>query len=233
MERLAGAVKHMRVAPTPGADIGPLQNKGQLEIVKAHVADAVAKGAKVVAGGEPVGAGFGFKPTVLDHCSEDMDVIAHETFGPIAPVIRVKSADEAVQRSNRSAYGLGGSVWTKNLVRGEELARKMEVGLAYVNNHAFLGTVPQVPWTGVGDTGTGIAASRHSYGTFVRRRTVLVDRSTKPDVFWRPANSDLLTLAHASSDLALGAIGKVFTLLPLLGRRVKAIQAFARGERNS
>lgn len=234
VQRLAAAVKHMRVAPTPGADIGPLQNKGQLEIVKAHVADAVTKGAVVVAGGEPVGAGYGFQPTVLDHCTEKMDVIAQETFGPVAPIIRVKTADEAVERANRdSVYGLGGSVWTRNLARGEELARRLEVGLAYVNNHAFLGTVPQVPWTGVGDTGPGVAASRHSFGTFVRRRTVLVDKSTKPDVFWRPANSDLLTLAHASSDLALGAIGKVFTLLPLLGRRVKAIQAFARGERES
>ena len=230
VERLASAVRTMTVAPSPGADIGPLQNAAQLAIVTRHVEDAVEQGATLVCGGEPVGAGYGYAPTVLDHCTEGMAVIDDETFGPVAPIVRVKSGEEAVERANRSRYGLGGSVWTKDLARGEALARRLEVGLAYVNNHAFLGTVPQVPWTGVGETGTGIAASRHSYGTFVRRRTVLVDRSAKPDVFWRPANTDLLTLAHASSDLALGAIGKVFTLLPLLGRRVKAIRAFARGE---
>lgn len=230
VERLAAAVRSLRVAPTPGADLGPLQNAAQLRIVEAQVADAVAKGAKLVVGGERVGTGYGYAPTLLDHCTDDMAVIADETFGPVAPIIRVRDADEAVRRANLGRYGLGGSVWTRDLQRGEALARRLDVGLCYVNNHAFLGTVPQVPWTGTRETGTGIAASKHGYGTFVRRRTVLVDRSTKPDVFWRPANGDLLTLAHASSDLALGAIGKVFTLLPLLGRRVKAIQAFARGE---
>lgn len=231
VERLAKAVGSMRVAPDPGADIGPLQNAAQLRIVTEHVDDAVSKGAKAVVGGAPMGPGYGFAPTVLDHCDESMTVISDETFGPVAPIVRVANAEEAVERSNRSAYGLGGSVWTRDLARGERLARQLDVGLAYVNNHTFLGTVPQVPWTGTGLTGTGVAASRHAYGTFVRRRTVLVDKSSKPDVFWRPANTDLLTLAHASSDLALGALGKVFTLLPLLGRRTKAIQAFARGER--
>jgi hypothetical protein len=79
-------------------------------------------------------------------------------------------------------------------------------------------------------TGTGVAASRHGYGCYVRRRTVVIDRSKKPEVFWFPANADLLTLGHAVADLSLGAFGKIATLLPLLGKRTKTILSMSRAE---
>jgi len=229
VERLGAIASKLSVYPDGEGDIGPLQNKAQLDLVKRHVADAVDKGARVVCGGEPTGPGLGFLPTVLDGCTEDMDVVREETFGPVVAVMRVVDAEEAIERANQSSYGLNGSVWTKNLTRGEQIARRLEVGLALVNNHSFPGAIPQIPWTGTKHTGTGIAASRHSYGTFVRRRTVVVDRSSKPDVFWFPANRDLGALGDAVAEMGLGNLGKAFTLLGLLGRRTKQILALSRG----
>ena len=76
--------------------------------------------------------------------------------------------------------------------------------------------------------GTGVAASRHAYPTFVRRKTIIVDRSGSPDVFWKPIDDDLFALGHAVSALALGSIGKVFTLLGLLRKRAASILGLSR-----
>ena len=150
LAKLAVVVGRMRVADGQGAaELGPLQNARQLEIVTTHVNEAVDKGALVVTGGEPTGVGYGFLPTILDRCTHEMAVMTEETFGPVVAICRVSSAQEAVQRANDCNYGLNGSVWTKDVSRGEQIARQLEVGVALVNNHAFTGTVPQTPWTGV------------------------------------------------------------------------------------
>lgn len=229
VENLARAVGRLTTAPVDGrADVGPLQNEMQLQIVERHVKDAVAFGAVTRVGGARTGVGYGFQPTVLDKCSDDMVAVRDETFGPVVAVVRVKDADEAVRRTNNSRYGLSASVWTKDVVRGEALARKLDVGLAFVNNHSFPGSIPAIPWTGTKDTGFGVAASRHAYPTFVRRKTIIVDRSGAPDVFWKPIDDDLWALGNAASALALGSLGKVFTLLGLLRKRAASILARSR-----
>ncbi len=228
---LARAVGRLRVESGSGiSELGPLQNAQQLAIVEDHVQDARDRGAKVLAGGERVGEGLGYAPTLLDGCTADMKAVAEETFGPVLAVVRVPSAEAAVEQANASRYGLNGSVWTTDLTRGEALARQLEVGIANVNNHSFSGIVPQIPWTGVKETGHGVAASRFSYGTFVRPRTVLVDKNKQPDPFWMPANEDLATLAGAVRDLSTGALGAVFRLLPILGKRTKAINQLSAPE---
>jgi len=223
--RLAAAIGALTVSPSEGeADIGPLQNQAQLRWVEQVVTEAVSAGAACVVGGKPTGNGFGYLPTLLDHCTGEMTVVKEETFGPVLAVVRVKQGVDAVALVNAVDYGLNGSVWTKSLQWGEALARQLDVGIALVNNHSFPGVIPQVPWTGMKGTGTGVAASRHGYAVYVRRRTIVVDRSRKPEVFWFPANADLLALGHAVADLSLGAIGRVTTLLPLLKKRTRAIQ---------
>ena len=229
VKRLAAVASQLTVAGGDAEpDIGPLQNEAQLNKVDAMVQAAISAGATLVVGGERTGHGFGYRPTILDHCTQEMDVVREETFGPVLAVIRVNESVDAIRMINEVDYGLNGSVWTENIQLGTAIARRLEVGIALVNNHSFTGVIPQVPWTGVKGTGTGIAASRHGYGSFVRRRTVVVDKSKKPEVFWFPANADLLALGHAVADLSLGAIGKITTLLPLLGKRTKTILGLSR-----
>lgn len=230
VETLTKVVKKLRVAPGSGpTDLGPLQNEAQLAIVEKHVEEAKAKGATVTCGGARTGHGLGYQPTVLDKCTEEMQVVRDETFGPVIAVLRVKDADEAIRRANDSRYGLNGSVWTTDLAKGEALARKLEVGVAYVNNHGFGGILAQVPWTGVKETGPGVAASAYSYGTYVRRRTVLVDGSKNPDPWWFPLNEDIGAFADAL--IARGRGGGLGVLLKLGGlvkKRTQAIRELAK-----
>lgn len=208
-----------------GRDLGPLINTRQLELVEAHVQEAVAAGARVVCGGARTGVGLGYQPTVLDHCTESMRVMSEETFGPVIAVARVADVDEAIRRANASAYGLNGSVWTRDITRGQSIARRLEVGVALVNNHALTGTMAQLPWTGVKDTGTGVAQSVHAYATFVRRRAVFTDTSRGPDPWWVPLDDNATTLSELLAQRGLGSLGATLKLAGLLGKRVKAIKA--------
>ncbi len=227
VEKLGKIVDKLRVSPDDNSDLGPLQNAAQLNIVHNHVEAAKSAGATVVAGGEPTGEGYGYRPTVLDNCSNEMTVVSTETFGPVIAVVRVKDADEGIKLANDSHYGLNGSIWTKDIARGEVLARKLDVGIALVNNHSFTGTMPQAPWTGVKDTGTGIALSRHAYITYARPRTVIVDKASAPDPWWFPANDDLRALGDALIERAQGSLGATFKLLGIVGRRTKAAKELA------
>ena len=225
VDKFTAAVERLTSTPTPEPDVGPLQNATQLRIVEAHVADAIERGATVRCGGQPTGAGYGFAPTVLDHCDMGMLAVTEETFGPVVAIVRVADADEAVDRANASRFGLGGSVWTSDIARGEQIARRLEVGLAHVNTHKFAGVIPGIPWTGTKETGTGIAASRHAYPVFVRPRTVIVDRNAAPEPFWLPNSEELLDMGHTLAEFQLGAYGRVFKLLGLLRKRVARVRS--------
>ena len=227
VERLVKVVSGLRVADGSGeAELGALQNEAQLEIVEAHVADAVARGATLRAGGVRTGQGNGYPGTVLDHCNHEMQVMREETFGPVVAICRVADAEEALRLANDCRYGLNGSVWTTNLTEGEKLARRLEVGVALVNNHSFTGTLPETPWTGTKETGPGIASSEWAYETFGRRRTIMIDRNKDPDPFWMPADDSMTTFRDLLAQKNLGGgIGVMLKLGGVLGRRIKAIRS--------
>jgi acyl-CoA reductase-like NAD-dependent aldehyde dehydrogenase len=105
VERLRDVWTQLRVGPAhgTGADVAPLANARQLEVVSRHVADARAQGATVVCGGAPLGEGLSFAPTVLDHCTDAMAVVREETFGPVLAVCRVDGPAEAIRAANRLA----------------------------------------------------------------------------------------------------------------------------------
>jgi acyl-CoA reductase-like NAD-dependent aldehyde dehydrogenase len=194
-------------------------------IVEDHVAEAVAVGAVVRCGGSRTGQGYGFAPTVLDQCTNTMRVVREETFGPVIPIVRVADVDEAVALANDNDYGLGASVWTKDAARGATIARRLDVGMAWVNNHSITSTMTEAPWTGTKASGTGVAQSRHALPVFIRWRTLLVDTNRDPDAWWMPADASLDQLVDAVSRRSLGSLGATLSLLGVLGRRVRAIRA--------
>jgi acyl-CoA reductase-like NAD-dependent aldehyde dehydrogenase len=120
----------------PGSvDVGAIIFPPQLQTIEAHVRDAVQKGAQVLVGGgvQQNGAGHFYAPTVLVDVDHTMETMREETFGPVVPIMRVADVDEAVRLANDSAYGLQASVWTRDTPRGEEIAKRLEVGAVCVN----------------------------------------------------------------------------------------------------
>jgi acyl-CoA reductase-like NAD-dependent aldehyde dehydrogenase len=132
--------------------IGPLINESAVELVKGRVDDAVAKGAKVLAGGEADGPVY--RATLLADVPEDSELARSETFGPVAAVEVVESADEAVERANATSYGLASGIITSDADRGLELAQRVQAGIVHVNDQP-VGDEPQMPFGGVKDSGWG------------------------------------------------------------------------------
>src|SRR6202034_1745850 len=120
----------------PGTvDVGAVIFAPQLGIVQEHVRDAVEKGATVLTGGHAhTDGGRFYEPTVLVDVDHTMDIMREETFGPTIPIMKVDFVENAVQLANDSPYGLQASVWTKDTKRGEEIARRLEVGAVCVNS---------------------------------------------------------------------------------------------------
>jgi acyl-CoA reductase-like NAD-dependent aldehyde dehydrogenase len=210
--RLAELAKELR----PGKDLGPLTTDAQLRIVERHVESARSAGAEVLAGGARApGEGRFYAATVLAKVPREADLIVEETFGPVVPVIEVADADAAVAAANESAYGLTASVWTKNVSKGEKLARRLRAGTVVVNNHGFTGAIPALPWGGFAETGYGITNSPHALDVLTRPRAVVVDRMRgKREMWWHPYTPGLVQVGRALATLKSGAG---------IGRKVKAV----------
>jgi acyl-CoA reductase-like NAD-dependent aldehyde dehydrogenase len=156
--------------------LGPLVDQRALDAVDAHVRDAKSKGARIVLGGKRWNGarGFYYEPTLLADCTDEMQIMSEETFGPVVPVCVVEDDDEALARMNDSRYGLTASVWTKSADRAERFARELEVGTVYQNRCDYLD--PAQPWTGVKESGMGSTLSRYGYLALTRRKSIHLRR---------------------------------------------------------
>jgi acyl-CoA reductase-like NAD-dependent aldehyde dehydrogenase len=228
VERLRSAWTRLRVGPGELADVAPVANQRQLDVIVAHVADAKAKGATIVCGGTLLGPGLGFAPTIVDHCAEGMAVVDDETFGPVLAVVRVESAAEAIRLTNRSRYGLGASLWTSDIPRAQRLAERLEVGIVTINNHAFTGAIAALPWSGTRETGFGIANGPESLATFVRPRATITDESTAPEPFWMPYDQSLRELGSILADAQIMRLKNAWKLPLLMRARVDTVRKFFR-----
>lgn len=228
VSRLVRAWSRLRVGMGPVAevDISPLAHEGQLEKVEAHVADAKAKGAEILCGGERLGEGLWYPPTLIDRCTEDMDVVREETFGPVLAIRRVEGPTEAIRHINRGRYGLGASLWTTDLERARRLADRIDVGVVSVNNHAMTGAIPELPWSGTRDTGLGIANGPESLGLFTRPKTLLVDEGKNVEPFWLPYDAHTWELGDLLSEAQLMRLERAWKLPIVLKRRIGAVKRF-------
>lgn len=138
----------------PETQLGPIQNKMQYDRLVDILDDTKRREARFLAGGElPGGQGYFFAPTVVTGLDEDARLVREEQFGPIFPVLKFTDVDDVIRRANDTSYGLCGSVWTTDLDRGAELAARLEVGTAWVNQHRA--TLPSVPFGGAKQSGMG------------------------------------------------------------------------------
>lgn len=140
-----------------GTQIGPIQNAMQFEKIKGFLNAAKADG-KVIAGGEVMdGPGYFVRPTIVRDIADDSVVVKEEQFGPILPVLKYDDIDDALQRANNTPYGLGGSVWSSDVARAYEIAKRIESGTAWINHHLHFG--PHVPFGGAKESGIGVEFS--------------------------------------------------------------------------
>ena len=203
LERAANAAVHY---------VGAMTSPDQTDLVEEQVNDAVSHGARAVVGGHR-GAGPGdfFEPTLLLDVDHSMEAMTEETFGPTLPVMKVADVDEAVRLANDSPYGLQASVWTKDVERGEQIARRIEAGVVCVNDAQLNYVALEVPMGGWKTSGVG---SRHGAGgirKFTKQQTLLVTR-------FAPMSKDVHMLPY-DSPRRTKLLGRAFKLLWGRGKR--------------
>jgi acyl-CoA reductase-like NAD-dependent aldehyde dehydrogenase len=165
VQRVTAKVQALRQGAPNGAgsvDVGAVIFPPQVEIVDAHVKDAVAKGARVLTGGHSnVDGGRFYEPTVVVDVDHSMDLMREETFGPVVPIMKVADVEEGVRLANDSPYGLQASVWTRDTARGEAIARRLEAGAVCVNDAQINYQALNLPMGGWKTSGIG---ARHGAG---------------------------------------------------------------------
>jgi succinate-semialdehyde dehydrogenase / glutarate-semialdehyde dehydrogenase len=155
-------------------DVGPLARDDLRDELHDQVERSVGEGAELLTGGQPLDRpGFFYAPTVLDRVAPAMTAASEETFGPVAAIIRVADEDEAIAVANDSQFGLGASVWTSDLDRGERVAGLIEAGGVFVNQ--LVKSDPRVPFGGVKDSGYGRELGAYGIREFVNAKTVWLE----------------------------------------------------------
>jgi acyl-CoA reductase-like NAD-dependent aldehyde dehydrogenase len=173
----------------PGSvDMGAITSPPQIETIARHVDDARAAGARVLVGGHaPEGKGHFYEPTVLVDVDHSMTAMTEETFGPTLPIMKVADADEAVRLANDSPFGLAASVWTKDVARGEEIARRVEAGAVCVNDAQLNYLALELPMGGWKASGMGQRHGAQGIRKYARQQSLLITRlAPKKDLHMFP-----------------------------------------------
>ncbi|HWS54796.1 MAG TPA: succinic semialdehyde dehydrogenase [Pyrinomonadaceae bacterium] len=225
--RVVAKVRALRqdLGARDGTDLGAMSSERQLRTVEEHVRDAVARGARVLAGGRraQTAAGSFHEPTVLAGVDHTMAVMREETFGPVLPLMTFKTEDEAVRLANDSDFGLTASVWTRDLRRGRRVASRIEAGTVMVNEVLYTHGIAQTPWGGVKQSGLGRTHGRLGLLELVAPHHIHVNRLARlQDVWWfgyTPGATQLFrSLARR---FATGSLLQTLLLSPQMLRRYR------------
>jgi succinate-semialdehyde dehydrogenase/glutarate-semialdehyde dehydrogenase len=183
-----------------GVEVGPMTLERQRRIVEEHVQDAVAKGARVLAGGAPApGAGWFYPPTVLTGVDHSMAIMREETFGPVLPVMEVRSLEQAIALANDTPYGLTASGWTRSEATARRLQRELLAGVVSINDHASSFGEPTAPWGGVKWSGIGRTHGLLGLREMVHPKYVSLDRGRGPELWWYPYDRRFSALMRAAA----------------------------------
>jgi acyl-CoA reductase-like NAD-dependent aldehyde dehydrogenase len=161
----------------PGVTMGPLHTRAGLDRVKRLVDDAVSRGAVTqelgsVADAQTFARGHFMRPTIVTGVPDDAPLMTEEQFGPAIPVVTFRSIDEVLARANASIFGLGGSIWTSNIERGLELARKVEAGTVWLNSHGTDWVNRRAPYGGIKQSGIGRKAGLEGVLDYMEMQTI-------------------------------------------------------------
>lgn len=157
-------------------DLGPLVNSSAIEHIDGMVKRSLKEGGRLLTGGNPMDIrnrekrGYFYSPTILDNVNPNMEIAQEETFGPVAPIITVESESQAIDIANSTRFGLGASIWTKDLDKAERYSRMIESGIVTVNNVVV--SDPRVPFGGIKHSGFGRELSRYGLMEFVNIKSV-------------------------------------------------------------
>jgi acyl-CoA reductase-like NAD-dependent aldehyde dehydrogenase len=187
-DRVVAQTRRLRIGGEPSADLGPITKPDQVEVIRDHLADALARGGTALVGGaESVRAPY-VEPVVLADVPDTSTAVTDETFGPTVTLHRVANLDDAVARVNAGRYGLGAAVFSGR--RGTEIAGRLRCGMVAVNSVVSYAGVPALPFGGVGDSGFGRVHGADGLREFARVKAV-TRRRFRPPVevltFTRPA----------------------------------------------
>ncbi|WP_321393574.1 aldehyde dehydrogenase family protein [Emcibacter sp.] len=159
-----------------GILMGPIQNKMQYDKVVGLVEDAKANGARILTGGEPMeGPGYFYPLTLVADISDGTRLVDEEQFGPVLPIIRYSDVEEVLERANNSEFGLSGSVWSSDLDKAAELAKRLECGTSWVNVHAAI--APNVPMGGVKSSGMGVEFGEEGLAEYTDIHVISIDKT--------------------------------------------------------
>jgi len=176
------AVRDLRVGDPadPSTDVGPMARADLMDALERQVSASVEAGARVQQGGERIaGTGYFFAPTVLADVTADMPVFAEETFGPVAALIRARDEDDAVRLANETPFGLGASVWTSDVERGQRVGRQIRSGALFVNS--MVASDPRLPFGGTKRSGYGRELAAEGIREFTNVRTFWVQAGPPAD----------------------------------------------------
>ncbi|MBA9007700.1 aldehyde dehydrogenase family protein [Thermomonospora cellulosilytica] len=178
--KLADKAKGLRPGFDREADYGPVTMPGQLPIIERHIKDALGKGGKAVVGGpESVREPY-VEPVIITDVPDDSAAVCEETFGPTITVHRVRDAEEALEKANRTSYGLAGTIFSGSRSRAMDLARRMRSGMTSINAVIAFASVPALPFGGVGESGFGRIHGADGLREFARAKAITRQRFNLP-----------------------------------------------------
>jgi betaine-aldehyde dehydrogenase len=168
----------------PGTDIGPLVSAGQRERVSAQVEAAVSAGATLVRGAESLERGHYFTPAVVTGAPDETDLLREETFGPVAPIVRVRSLDEAIELANSTRFGLGANVYTRDMATVVRCMREIKAGTVWFNDP--LTDNDAAPFGGMKQSGLGRELGQEGLEAFQETKHVHIETQIAPKEWWYP-----------------------------------------------
>lgn len=197
VEKLTAKAARLRPGAESGASYGPMTLDRQHEVVRGQVEDALDRGARSLLGGRDSLRDNYIDPVILADVPDDSSAMTEETFGPLVVVNRMRDLDDGVAQANRSSYGLGASVFTRDKAKGLEAAERLRTGMVSINSVLGFAGVPSLPFGGVGESGFGRIHGADGLREFARPKAVTRQKFTAP--------LNLLTMERKPRDMKIAA----------------------------